>query len=253
MKISGVILTKNEEKTIERTIKSVKFCNEILVIDDFSSDSTVSKAEKLGAKVYKHNLNGDFAAQRNFAMSKAANDWILFVDADEIITKELADEILRIRNYELVEAFFIRRRDFFWGRELKYGETRKVRTLGLIRLIRKGSSKWFGKVHEVFITPGKTERLNGFIDHYPHPSLADFLEKINLYSSLRAKELVWQGKNPSLLETIFFPLGKFILNYFINLGFLDGPAGFAYAFLMSFHSFLVRAKLYQYVKIDQNK
>ncbi len=255
MKITAVILTRNEEKNLKRTIDSVLFCDEIVVIDDYSTDNTNVIAKKLGAKVYQRKLQGDFASQRNFGMTKAQGDWILFVDADEVISKELAGEIKsEIRNPKSeIQAYYIKRRDFFWGQELIYGEISKARNIGLIRLIKKGSKKWFGTVHEVFITAGKTQRLQFFLNHYPHPTLAEFLHSINIYSSLRAKELLWQGKNPNIIETILFPIGKFIYNYFIKLGFLDGPAGFTYAFMMSFHSFLVRAKLYQYTKIDSTQ
>ena len=102
-----------------------------------------------------------------------------------------------------------------------------------------------GSVHEVFHTAKNIGQLKGFLNHYPHPTLKQFIYDINNYSDIRTTELFNRGIKTNLLEIIFFPFGKFIYNYFFNLGFLDGPAGFTYAFLMSFHSFLVRAKLYQ--------
>lgn len=252
MKISAVVLTKNEQMNIERCLKSISFCDEIIVIDDNSDDKTVELAKKYKAVVHKRELEGDFASQRNFGMKKAAGEWILFVDGDEEVMEELKREIndkLQISNYS---AYLLKRRDFWWGRELKYGETRKVSQEGLIRLLRKDSGKWVGKIHETFITNGPIVKLNFYLNHYPHPTLTEFIKEVNFYSTLRAKELFSQNKSPSILEIIFFPLGKFLLNYFIYLGFLDGPAGFAYAFMMSFHSFLVRSKLYQYKKIDMN-
>jgi len=253
MKISTVILTKNEEKNLERAIKSALFSDEIVVIDDFSQDNTINIAKKHGVIVYQRKLDGDFASQRNFGLEKSRGDWILFIDADEQVSDGLAQEIKRAVNSDLQnDVYYIKRRDFWWGRELKYGETKKVRDEGLIRLVKKNSGQWKGIVHEVFQTSGHSGKLESFLNHYPHPTLSEFIAKINRYSSLRAKQLYKEGKKSSICQIIFFPLAKFIVNYFINLGFLDGPAGFSYAFLMSFHSFLVRSKLYQYQNLDQN-
>jgi glycosyltransferase involved in cell wall biosynthesis len=182
-------------------------------------------------------------------MSKASGRWILFIDADEEISDELAKELKTLD--EGVDAYFLRRRDFWWGKELKYGETAKVRTNGLVRLVKKDSGSWKGPVHEEFSTQGRTSRLEGFINHYPHPSIKDFLNEINFYSTLRAKELAQLHTGVSAAQIILFPVGKFILTYFLRLGFLDGAPGFAYSFFMSFHSFLVRAKLYQYLHFHE--
>ena len=139
----------------------------------------------------------------------------------------------------------MKRRDYFWGKELKYGETKKVRNQGIVRLVKKGAGKWMGTVHEVFNTVENIGSLNGYINHYPHPTLKEFIEDVNTYSSIRAEELFNQGVKTNIFQIIFYPLIKFKYNYFILLGFLDGPAGFVYSFMMSFHSFLVRSKLYQ--------
>ena len=102
-----------------------------------------------------------------------------------------------------------------------------------------------GSVHEVFHTANRVGQINGFLNHHPHPTLKEFINDINYYSSIRAEELFNRGIKTNIFEIIFFPFGKFVYNHFLNFGFLDGPAGFTYAFMMSFHSFLVRAKLYQ--------
>ncbi len=254
MKITAIILTKDEERSIERCLGSISFCNEIIVVDDYSTDKTIEivhkvlKAHKL-YKVLKRDLKGDFAGQRNFAMRQATSEWILFIDADEEVTTELKEEIQSVVSSQLsvesVNSFYIKRRDHWWGRDLKFGETQKIRNRGIVRLVRKNSGKWMGNVHEVFYTAKSIGTLDGFLNHYPHPTVKEFIQDINTYSSLRAHELYNHGSTTNILQIIFFPFFKFILNYFIYLGFLDGAAGFIYAFFMSFHSFLVRAKLYQ--------
>lgn len=271
MKISVVVLTKNEEKNIGRCLKSLAFCDEIIIVDDYSTDKTrdevykVKKFIKLESlKIYKRRLEGDFSGQRNFGMEKAGGEWVLFVDADEEISNKLQKEIIetvyhksKIQNSKQntqneIKAYYIKRRDWWWGRELRFGEVRKIRKKGLLRLVKKNSGRWKGNVHEEFQIKNfqfKAGRLKKYLNHYPHPTLKEFLAEVNFYSTLRAKELFRAGKKIGLWEIIFYPSAKFILNYFIYWGFLDGPSGFAYAFLMSFHSFLVRAKLYQYTRL----
>jgi len=247
MKISAVILTKNEEGNLDRCLKSVSFCDEIVIIDDFSSDKTVEIAKRYKAKVCKRELNNDFSNQRQFAFNKASGEWLLFIDADEEVSLELKKDIKNVlfQGNQKIVAYYIKRRDIWWGRELRYGETQKVRNKGLIRLIKKNHGQWYGLVHEVLKTKEATSCLSGFLNHYPHPTLTEFINDINRYSSLRAKELFSQKKGTNTCQIIFYPFLKFLLNYFIYLGFLDKAPGFVYAFMMSFHSFLVRVKLYQ--------
>ncbi|MEK7633574.1 MAG: glycosyltransferase family 2 protein [Patescibacteria group bacterium] len=261
MKLSAIVLAKNEEENIERCLKSLGFCDEIIVVDDYSTDNTLEKIQiskskfqiKSKIQIFQRKLDNDFAEQRNFGLSKANNEWVLFVDADEEVNEELKKEIngldsrLRGNDKNIYDSYYIKRRDFFWNKELKYGEVRQIRQIGLIRLVCKNSGKWMGSVHEVFHTANKVGQLNGFLNHYPHPTLKEFINDVNYYSSIRAEELFNRGTKTNVFEIVFFPFGKFIYNYFLNLGFLDGPTGFTYAFMMSFHSFLVRAKLYQLI------
>ncbi|OGK16033.1 hypothetical protein A2690_01275 [Candidatus Roizmanbacteria bacterium RIFCSPHIGHO2_01_FULL_39_12b] len=243
--LSVVVLARNEEKNIEGCLKSLGFCDEVLVIDDDSTDKTVEIAKKHEAKVIPRKLNDDFASQRNFALSKTVHDWVLYIDADEKVTDDLIQETAAtLKNNPAATAFYLRRRDFFWGRELKYGETQTARNRGILRLVKKGTGQWKGKVHEEWETQGETARFSNFIDHYPHQTIISFLRTINDYSSKRAEELYKNSVKTSVLSIFFNPLSKFIYTYFIKFGFLDGPAGFVYSFMMSFHSFLVRAKLF---------
>jgi hypothetical protein len=113
-------------------------------------------------------------------------------------------------------------------------------------MARKNSGSWQGRVHECWLVEGKTETFENPLMHYPHPTVSQFLSEINFYTTLRAKELLDKGEKVSLLKIIFYPKAKFIQNYFLRLGFLDGQPGLVQAVLMSFHSFLVRAKLWNY-------
>lgn len=244
--ISAVLLTKNEEKNIEECLKTLSWCDEMVIIDDNSEDRTVELAKKIGATFYIHSLNNDFSTQRNFGLSKAKNEWVLFVDADERITKDLQDEILlSISSQNLLKqkmrGFYIKRKDFMWGRELKHGETGNIK---LLRLAKKNAGKWEEKVHEKWNIRGKIGELKNPILHYPHQLISEFLKEINFYTDLRAKELYERGEKANILSIILYPKVKFIVNYIFKRGFLDGIFGFIYAIMMSFHSFLVRSKLW---------
>jgi len=239
--ITVVVLTKNEESNIERCLKSISWSDEIVVVDDQSTDLTVKIAEDFGAKVYQRKLEGDFASQRNFALQKAVEEWVLFVDADEEVPEGLRQEIINaIKDPKAVNGFYLKRKDYFLGKWLGYGETASVR---LLRLGRKGAGEWQGKVDEIWEIRGTKKTLRTPLLHYPHPTLTQFLESINERSTLNARRFYEEGKRVSFFDWLK-PCLKFFQNYFLRLGFLDGVYGFVFAVLMSFHSFLVRGKLY---------
>lgn len=240
--ITAVVLTKNEEKNIKDCLEGLSWCDEKIVIDDESKDQTPEIAQKLGAKVYNRHLT-DFSDQRNYGLDKAKGDWVLFIDADERISRALWYEIMQYISdpIENFSGFFLKRVDLMWGKELRHGESG---TLKLLRLAKKGSGKWSGTVHEKWNISGKTEILNNPLYHYPHTTVGQFLTEINKYTDLRANELYGEHIQTNWLHILLYPKAKFILNYFIRLGFLDGLPGLVTALMMSFHSFLVRGKLW---------
>ncbi|MBI5122682.1 glycosyltransferase family 2 protein [Candidatus Roizmanbacteria bacterium] len=241
--ITAVVLTKNEEKNIKKCLDSLSWCDEIIIVDDCSEDKTADIAKELGAKVYSHKLNNDFSEQRNLGLSAAQGDWVLFVDADEEVSQALWFEIMAITNdpKNLYAGFYIKRKDFLWDKELKYGE---LGNLKLLRLAKKDAGKWTGKVHEIWKIKGNTLLLQNALLHYPHQTVKEFLQEINYYSSLRAMELHKKKIKVSWWSIIFYPKAKFIVNYFFKGGFQDGLPGLVFAIMMSFHSFLVRGKLW---------
>ncbi len=250
--LSVVVLTKNEEKNIQACLESLSWCDEIIIIDDYSTDKTITEIQvlknknlktKLKFKIFKRALAGDFAAQRNFGLAQARGEWVLFVDADERISKILAEEIKMgiSGKFGCLSGFYFKRKDKFLGKWLKFGETAKIK---LLRLARKDKGKWVGKIHEVWQISGKTAVFKNPLLHQRKISLAQFLGKLNHYSSLRSKELYDQGKTTNIFWITFYPVAKFCQNYFLRLGFLDGIHGLIMAGMMSLHSFMVRAKLW---------
>ena len=239
--ISVVILTKNEEKNIVDCLESLSWYDEIIIIDDNSEDRTLEVAKKMGAKVFTRSLDNDFSKQRNFGLEKADGDWVLFVDADERVSKELREEIQSSIKKDNSDAYVIKRTDSIWGKKLKYGETGNI---VLLRLARKNKGKWEGKVHEEWKIEGRIDTLKNHLDHYPHPTVSEFLSDINFYTDLRAKDLFEKGIKSNFISILVYPTAKFLSNYFLKLGFLDGIQGLVLALMMSFHSFLVRGKLW---------
>ncbi len=242
MLISVVILTKNEGENIQRCLEALQWTDERIVIDDLSIDKTASIAKRCSAKVFVHALQDDFSEQRNYGLEKTKGEWVMFVDADEVVSAALRDEILsNIKKEHILSGFSVKRTDILWGKELKHGEWGKQM---LIRLGRKGAGRWVGAVHERWEISGQLGVFYNSLFHYPHYSVEEFIREVNYYTDLRARELFEQKKHVSAFDIILYPRLKFIYNYFLRFGFMDGMEGFLIAIIMSFHSFLVRAKLW---------
>ena len=185
----------------------------------------------------------DFAAARNVELAKAKTDWVLFLDYDETMSKELEHEITSILNLEsnIYSAYSVPRLDTFLGRELHHGEPGNTR---LIRLAKKDFGLWERPVHEVWVGTGKVGTLQNPLLHHSHESINSFLDKINKYSELEADYRYSQGIRSSLWKITVYPIAKFKWNYLVRLGFLDGVPGIIMAIMMSFHSYLTWTKLY---------
>lgn len=255
--ISAVILTHPGAERLTKCIKSVTWCDEIILVVDATDSgqrSVVSdKLKGIKVKIIYRRLGGDFSAQRNFGLEKANGEWVLFIDSDEVVSNKLANEIKKVIRIPIeieYQGYYIKRRDYFMGKWLNYGETANIK---LLRLARKNKGKWYGKVHEVWKVDGKTGYLENPILHYSHSTVANFLKKINLYSDFLSEVWFRKGRKISGWEIVFYPLFKFISNYFLKLGFLDGASGFIMAMMMSFHSFLARSKLWLKNKNEDNR
>lgn len=239
--ISAVILTHNSAKTLENTLRSVAWCDETVIIDDMSDDETIQIARRHGARFFQRPLRDDFSAQRNFGIASCAGDWIFFVDADEIITPELAKEISTAVSDPMTDGYYLKRQDTMWGKLLSHGETSSVR---LMRLARKGSGKWERPVHEIWDVHGYTKTLTHPMLHAPHPDVRQFLADIDTYSTTNAFYLYRKNVRVSGIHILAYPAAKFFVNYILRHGWKDGTPGMIVALMMSFHSFLTRSKLW---------
>ncbi len=246
-KLTVVIITKNEESNIDSCLKQLVFADEIILIDDNSTDKTLEIAKKYKVKVISNKLSS-FSHQRNLALERASNSWVLFIDADETIDEKLREEILERISEETYDGYYIKRKDIFLGYEMKYGDLEDVR---ILRLGRKNSGMWEGDVHEKWRIKGKTSNLKNSLGHHSHQNLFHFIDKINYYSSIRANELKQGNIKSSFLTIALYPMFKFVILYFSKMGFRDGLPGFIHALFMSMYSFLVRGKLYLLYKDEK--
>lgn len=245
-----LILTHNSLENIKKYFKWVDKCNsinQVVIVDDQSTDNLENEVKIIFTKAkivfIKHPLNDDFSAQHEIGLSKSTNDWNLWLDSDEIPSPELI-EFLNYIDYNRYN-FSFKRLDSFLGKNLLHGENYGN---NFVRLFNKKHGKFIGKIHEVWKSSKPVKRLNLAILHYPHPDLKTFFEKINQYSTIRANELHSQGIKADMFDVVLYPIGKFIQNYFFKLGFLDSTPGIIMAIGMSFHSFLVRSKLWHISK-----
>ena len=247
MSLTIIILTHNSQQTIKASLKSALFADEVIIVDDNSTDRTLDIIEGISIKnphiaAHNHFLHNNFAAQRNWAQTIATSNWIFFLDADEIITHKLCLEIQEVikQNHQNHQGYFVNRTDTLLGKQLQYGETSNVK---LLRLARKNAGTWNYSVHEQWEVRGTKGDLKNSLIHKRDISISQFLNRLNWYSTLKSHELYKHKTKESRLVIFAKPLGKFIYNYFFKRGFLDGFPGLCMAILMSWHSLLVRIKL----------
>jgi len=249
-KLSGIIIARNEEAMIGEALKSIAFCDEIIVIDNSSSDRTKDIAEKLGAKVYEIKSN-DFSQLRNFGLSKAENNWALYLDADERVDENLTAAIKKnIENGSKISAYLVRRKNFYFGKH----EWPKIEKMP--RLFQKIKLQgWQGELHESPIVEGEiTEIKEGFILHFTHRDLASMLNKTIEWSTQEAllrynsghPQMTW-WRFPRVMLTAFFD------SYIKQGGFKAGATGIVESMYQSFSMFVTYAKLWELQNKVKNK
>lgn len=240
MKITATIITLNEERNIARAIESLRCCNEILVVDSGSADRTVELAEKHGARVVESPWPG-YAEQKNYAAEKASNDWILSIDADEVVSEALDAEIWQLkRNGATYDAYTMPRLAQYLGRWILHSGWYPDRK---IRLYDRRKAKWTGKfVHESLQVSGRIGHLESNLLHFTCDSLSEHLKTMDRYTTLAAEELVSQKAKVRLRHMIFDPAWTFTRTYFLQRGFLDGLEGLTIAYMAALYTFLKYAK-----------
>ena len=237
-KLSVVIITKNEAHIIEQTILSVlSVTDDIVIVDSGSTDDTVLIAKKHGANVIETTWDG-YGKNKNKGIAAAKHNWILNLDADEVIDEQLQSAIKNLPLINEDEIFEMRFKNFYLNKWIKYGEWGNDKH---IRLFNRNKIIWnAAAVHENLTISSQTKKtlLNGSILHYTVNNKEEYLFKTTNYAMLNAKKYFAQGKQPTLFKLLFSPLFSFVQNYIIRLGFLDGKEGFVIAKTTALYTFL---------------
>ncbi len=234
MKLSVVIITKNEEMNIQDALASVVWADEKIVLDSGSTDQTVFLARLEGAQVHEEPFT-DFAAQKNKALGLASGDWVLLIDADERITVPLQAEIKACLAQNQPAAYAIPRDTFFFGRRLRFSGTREDAP---VRLFPRGQARFFQSVHEQVQTDLPVIKLKNKMPHYSTRDREHYQRKLDCYLPLEIKVMREKGRRLGFWDPWLRPLLKFCQLYFFQAGILDGLAGLQYASFSSYYVFL---------------
>jgi glycosyltransferase involved in cell wall biosynthesis len=230
--LSVAIITLNEEENLARTLASVRFADEIVIVDSSSADRTVEIAESFGAKVFQLPWLG-FAAQKNYAIEQCSSDWILSLDADEELSPELQQQIQHLLpSNPPADAYFLKRRNLFLGRWIKHGGYYPDPKLRLFRRSAANFEPRFAPrpVHETMVFDGESAKLDFDLIHHAYPTLESYLEHMDRYSTLGAELLVSDQRTSDSWIAFYWhvlavPHLTFLWNYIFRLGFLDGREG----------------------------
>lgn len=252
IKLSVLIITLNEEENLKILLPNLDFADEIIILDSFSSDQTEMISKSFSKVIFFQNTFENFSIQRNFAISKAKNDWILFIDADEILSSELKREIIEtLENNKNYSAYFFERVFMFENEILKYSGNQ---TDKIFRLFNKKHAKYDENklVHEKLIVDGEIGLLKNKLVHYTYTSYENYKKKIIIYGKLKAQEKFKNKTKPNLILQLFHPAYNFLFNYFIRLGFLDGKKGIIICYLNAYSIFVRYKELERLCMKNQN-
>ena len=243
--LSACIITYNEADRIDDCLRSVGFCDEVLVVDSHSTDATRERAAARGARVIERDWPG-YRSQKQFAVEAAHNDWVLCLDADERVSDELRAEIESWRRcgFGGFAGWSVPRITEYFGRFLRHGNAYPDR---LIRLFDRRRGGWVGReIHENTRVQGPVGRLKGHLEHYAYRSLTDHLSRMQRYADLMGQALYESGKRCGLAKVLLNPQWRFLRGYLLRLGFLDGWRGLVFALVES--SYVRRKYLSLYIR-----
>ncbi len=271
--ISVIVPVKNEAENLRRCLPALAWADEIFVVDSQSTDQTCEVAEEFGAEVVQFEFNGTYPKKKNWALENLPirNEWVLIVDADEVVPVELAREIKERTATEAAEGFYLNSRYYFLGRRIRhcgYAECWNLRLfkhrLGRYERmpVRPGAATGDNEAHEHVELEGQASRLHQQLDHHAYPTISAFVEKHDRYASWEAEmhgrflrepvpRSIGTGKRfKRYLKKIYLrlpmrPLIRFLYAYIFRLGFLDGKPGLVFCSLLSFYDFLCWAKVYE--------
>jgi len=238
--VAAVIIAKNEERRIVSCLESVKWCDEIIVVDDMSTDDTHNICRHFKAKVVAHPLNEDYARQRNVGIETSGSDWILQLDADERVSPELKNDLKeKLKNSNDVIAYRICRKNYFLGKFMRYGGWYERQ----VRFFKKGKARYTRPIHEQLQINGKVGELKSCIEHYPFRTISEFIKRQLYYADIEARLLHQERGRLDLKEIrrhIMTRPAKLFFKLFIKKqGFRDGMHGFIFSILNAWRHLII--------------
>ena len=249
--VSAIIVCFNEEENIARCLESVKWCDEIIVVDSFSTDRTVEICRRFTVKVIQRKWAG-YRDQKSFALSRANRNWVLSIDADEEVTPELQAEILHelAVNGAHYSGFALPRLVFYldrwWKRSGWYPDYH-------VRLFRRDCGRYGGtEPHDKIIVDGRVRRLRHPLHHFSYRDIEDHVQTINRFTSISSRELRRENQRWRLIDAILRPAVRFFSSYVLKRGFMEGFAGFYVAVTAAVYVFLKYAKLWE-LELEEKK
>jgi glycosyltransferase involved in cell wall biosynthesis len=254
--LSAVLMVKNGEKRIKDCLESVKWADEIIVVDGMSTDKTVDISKGYTDKVYVHEFDGNFDHERQFAADQANCDWVLHLDVDEVISENMKKEIDKIligeRDFKYV-AYKFKRKNYFLGHYMEYGGWHSY----YFNLFKRGHAHYDGRVHHLLVADGEIGAIDADVLHFPVDDLHEYVERHNRYTTLEAEELVAKRGVISEKELrrhlVIKPLKFFWKTYVRKKAYKEGLYGLVFAIYFSFYDFLRWAKYWQRVRSEYEK
>ena len=242
-KISVYMITFNNERTVEKALASVQWADEIVVVDSYSTDRTVEISRKFTDRVVQRPWPG-FRDQYQYAADLTIHEWIMFVDADEEVSRDLAQEIRTVVNKdgERRDGFIVYRHTYYLGRWIRYGGWNPDYE---IRLYRREKGRWEGGLHAKVWVGGKVGSLAFPYLHYPYRDISDQIQRADQYSRMAAEDMLQGGERFSLKKLIFHPPFRFVKEYLFKSGFRDGVPGLVIITITMFYAFMKYAKLWE--------
>ncbi|GJL65819.1 MAG: glycosyl transferase [Nitrospirales bacterium] len=242
--VAVLVITKNEETHITECLESVKWADEIILVDAQSTDETVAIARKFTDRIFIRPWPG-FGLQKNFGLEQAGADWILILDADERVSVELSKEIQETLSMALDDtaAYRVPRRNFFYGKWVQWGGAYPDYQ---IRLVQRGKAQYNDvAVHENLLVDGSIATLSGHLDHYTERQITDHFKKFNLYTTLAASEKGKVQNSVSWYHVVCNPFIIFFKTYVLKKGYRDGTRGIIFAVFASMYTFVKYTKLFE--------
>ncbi len=233
VKVSGLLITFNEEKNIEDVLNCLDFVDEIIIVDSYSTDNTTTIALRNPKVKVIQNKFDNYTNQRNLALENASNNWVLFLDADERITPKLKNEIItELNNPQTKDAYFFKRKFYFHKTPIHFSGTQTDKNF---RLFKKDKAHYAPDklVHETLIVEGSIDTLKSFLIHYSYDGYEIYKGKMIRYGELKGKELFQKNKKYSLIKQLSKTFFKFFKTYILRLGILDGVKGITLCYLQT--------------------